>query len=200
MKVGGITFNPVGAQFFSDGSVHDAELAEDSVIQGLPCARGRAVVFYPHGQLKLAWLSDCTTIDGIPCAAGRVIYLHENGAVLNASLSKRHVFRGISLAAGSRVTVSHNGVLREYSQRLNKDALIDGLPCCALFDLWRYANGRLSRLVLSAACLIRGVACSRWTEISLGRRGALKRHQLLHVDSSTRYRQRVFGVIEADWT
>lgn len=200
MKVGGIRFNPAGAEFFSDGSVHDVELAEDSIIQGLPCARGRAVVFYPRGQLKLAWLSTCTAISGIPCAAGRVFYLHENGALLNASLSKRHAFKGKALPTGSRVTVSPSGTLQEYSQRLKADEVIDGLPCCALFDVWRYANGRLSRFVLSAAYRIRGVSCSRGTEISLGRRGALIRHQVLHVDSATRLQQRVFGVIEADWT
>ena len=200
MKVSGITFELAGAEFFPDGSVHEVELAADSIIQDLPCAQGRAVVFYPCGQLKLAWLSASTMISGIPCAARRVFYLHKDGALLNASLSKRHAFNGKTLPTGTRVTVSPSGALLEYSERLKADAVIDGFPCCSLFEVWRYANGRLSRFVLSAACRIRGVACARGTEILLGRRGALIRHQVLHVDTGTRYQQRVFGVIEADWT
>lgn len=76
---------------FSDGFVREAVLARDSIIQGLPCAGERDVVFLPGGRLRLATLSRETIINGICCAPG-LIYLHENGTVLNATLADRLKF------------------------------------------------------------------------------------------------------------
>ena len=61
-----------GAELFPDGSVHDATLVRDSEIQGLPCAGGRSVVYFPNGCLRLAWLSRTTAIGDVSCAPGIV--------------------------------------------------------------------------------------------------------------------------------
>src|SRR4051812_6000937 len=102
MMAHGIEYLDEDAEFFPDGSVHDATLARNAVIQGLRCTGGRSVVFYPSGRLKIAWLSVATTIAGVPCAAAVVLYLHENGQPLNTTLATEHRFGELVLPARTR--------------------------------------------------------------------------------------------------
>ena len=199
MIVGEIEYLDEDAELFSDGSVHDATLAHDTVICGVPCAGGKSTVFYPSGRLKLAWLSCPAVIEGIPCAAGVVLYLHEDGRALNATLAAEHRFGKLPLPPGTRVSLDEEGQLLEYSQRLDSDQLVAGLPCCALFEVWRYPSGQPSFVVLSDSCAIGGQEYPRGSEIAMEESGEVIRSHIADVDSGRRYKQRVFGVFEADW-
>jgi hypothetical protein len=199
MIVRGIEYLDEEAELFPDGSVHDATLARDSLIGGLPCAGNHSVVFYPSGSLKLAWLSSPVVIGGIPCASGVVLYLHENGQPLNVSLSADHRFGPLSLPSGTRVTLDDDGQLLEYSHHLEFDQTVAGLPCSAAFNVWRYPSGRPSLVVLAFLCVIDGKEYPRGTEIAFAESGEVLGRREVDLDSGRRYMQRVFGVLESDY-
>lgn len=199
MLVNGIEYLDEDAELFPDGSVHDATLARDTVLQDLLCAGSRGVVFYPSGRLKLAWLASPANLHGVPCAAGTVLYLHENGRVLNTSLGEDCPVGGLALPAGARVSLDEDGSLLEYSQRLSSDEQVEGLPCSAAFDVWRYPSGRPSLIVLASPQILGGQEYPRGAEIALTEDGEILGCQVMDLDSGWRYQRRVFGVFEADW-
>jgi len=184
------------AEVFPDGSVHDATLAHDSDIQGLPCAARHSVVFFPSGRLRLAWLSRQAFVGAVRCAPG-IVYLHENGALLNATLAASSHFAGLAVPAGARVTLSEDGQLQEHSRRLNANETIAGLPCAAEFDAWFYPSGRLSTAVLASPSVVGGREFPRGTELFLGEDGEVLHFYPVDLNSGQRYKQRVFGVYEA---
>lgn len=192
----GIEYLDEDAEVFPDGSVHDATLAHDIDVQGLPCAGGRSVVFFPSGRLRLAWLSRQTVVRAVPCARG-IVYLHENGTVLNAALAAPLSFGGVAVPAGARVTLDESGELLEHSRRLSADQTIAGIPCTAQFDAWLYPSGRLSTAVLASASVVEGREFPRGTELFLGEDGEVLEFNSVDLDSGQRYKQRVFGVYEA---
>ncbi|HEY9420261.1 MAG TPA: hypothetical protein VIW92_02515 [Thermoanaerobaculia bacterium] len=198
MIVNGIEYLDEDVEFFPDGSIHDATLARDTMVQDLPCAEDRSVVFYPSGRLQLAWLASPAEIQGVPCAADTVLYLHENGRVLNTSLGGDCSFGGLALPAGSRVSLNEDGSLLEYSQRLESDGIVEGLPCSAAFHVWRYPGGQPSLVVLAAPHVIGGQEYPRGAEIAMAEDGEVLDAHVLDLDSGWRYQQRVFGVYEAD--
>src|SRR5579871_851670 len=81
------------------------------------------------------------------------------------------VLSGITIHAGDRISLNDEGQLLEYSTYLDTDQNICGVPCAADFDVWRYVNGRLSRIVLASSALIVGQEYIRGTEISFDRNG-----------------------------
>ena len=180
------------AELFHDGSVHDATLARDTEIQGVPCAGRRSVVYFPGGRLRLSWLSRPATIGAVACAPG-IVYLHENGGLLNATLAAPHVFAGVAVPAGERVTLDEQGQLLEHSGRLSADQPVGGLPCSAEFHVWLYPGGRLSAVVLAAPALVGGREYPRGAELFLGENGQVLDCRLVDLDSGRRYQQRVFG-------
>jgi hypothetical protein len=192
----GIEYLDEDAETFPDGSVHDATLARDSDIQGIPCAGGWSVVFFPGGRLRLAWLSRPVLIGAIPCAAG-IVYLHENGAVLNSNLSATLECSGITVAPGRRVTLDQDGQLLEYSCPLDVDQSICGLPCTAKYWVWLYPSGRLSNAVLAASAVIGGRAFARGTEIFLNEDGQVDQTYQRDLDDGHQYKQRIFGTYTA---
>jgi hypothetical protein len=196
MIVGGIEYDEEDAELFPDGSVHDATLTHDTLIKGVLCAGGRSVVYFPSGRLKLCWLSVAVTIGGVPCAA-KIVYFHENGRILNASLAADHRVNGRVLPVETRVTFDEKGELLEYNERLAHDTVLDGLPCAADVPIWRYADGRLSVVVLSAACEVNGCSYSRGTQLFFDVDGNVIRSCTVDLDSGCRYMHRVFGVYEA---
>ncbi len=196
MILGDVEYLEEGLETFPDGSVHDAVLARDCDIQGLPCAGGRDVVFFPSGRLRLASLSRETIISGICCAPG-IIYLHESGTVLNATLASCLKFWDISVSAGERVTLDEKGILLEYSRQLNEDQTVGGLPCTAQFRVWLYPSGRLSKAVLASPSTINGQEFPRGTELFLNEDGQALKHHQVNLDPGKHYRQKVFGVYEA---
>jgi hypothetical protein len=198
MIVGGIEYLDEDAELFPDGSVYDATLAREVVVQGLPCAGGRSLVFYPSGRVKLAWLSLPSVVCGVPCSDA-VLYLHENGRPLNASLAEDHRWAKLVLPARTRVTLDEKGELLEYSQRLEVDQLVEGLPCSAVFNVWRYLSGRTSLVVLSSPSLISGQEYPRGAEVAMDENGQVISWRGIDLDSGRRYKQRVFGVFEAGW-
>ncbi|MCD6050077.1 MAG: hypothetical protein K0Q55_1480 [Verrucomicrobia bacterium] len=192
----GIEYLNEDLETFPDGSVHDAVLAHDSIIQGLPCAGGRDVVFSPSGRLRVASLSREVIISGICCAPG-IVYLYETGTVLNAALSSSLKFRDISVPAGERVTLDEKGLLLEYSHQLNEDQTVDGFPCSAQFRVWLYPSGSLSTAVLASSSVIKGQEFPRGTELFLEEDGQMLKHNQVNLDPGRQYKQRVFGVYEA---
>lgn len=196
MIVAGIEYDDADAELFPDGSVHDATLTRDTIIQGVPCAGGHSVVFYPSGRLKLCRLSVASTIAGVPCAAGVIVFLYEDGRVLNASLGTEHRINGRTFPARTRVTFDEDGTLLEYEERLDRDAALDGLPCAAAVPIWRYANGRLSMVVLSAPCAVGGQIYPQGTRLFFEEDGSVINSYTVDLDSGRRYRVRVFGVYE----
>ncbi len=193
MIVNGVEYEEEDLELHPDGSVHDATLTRNTVIQGIPCAGGRSVVFFPSRQLRLAWLASPVIVGGIPCAAGVVTYFHENGRILNATLGEDFQ----RLPVRTRATFDENGALCEYSERLERDQLVSGLPCSAEFDIWRYADARLSRVVLSAPAKLGDREYPRGAELCLDESGKVIGYTEVDLDSSHRYQQRVFGVHEA---
>jgi hypothetical protein len=194
MRFGDIEFVDEGAEFFPNGSPHDVQLVRDIVIQGLPCAGGRSVVFFPNGRLKLAWLTQPTNTGGIPCGAG-IVYLHENGAAANTVLTEAHGFQGVRIAKGARVRLDEDGRLMEYSTHLPSDCLVAGLPCAAARDVWLYPNGRPSFLVLAKSATIDGRIYPRGSELSLNEDGAVLDSAVMDLDGGP-YKQRLFGAYE----
>ena len=194
----GIEYLDEDAETFPDGSVHDATLAHDSDIQGLPCAGGHSVVLFPNGSLRLAWLSRTTTVGGVCCASG-IVYLCENGTIFNATLATSLNFADVTLPAGTRVTLDEEGRLLEYSRQLPADQIIDGLPCAAEFNIWLYPSGRLSRAVLASSSVVDQQEFTRGTELFLGEDGEVIQSYCVDLDSGERYKQRIFGVYEAQF-
>ena len=196
MFVDGVEYLDEDAELFPNGSVHDATLARDTDVQGLPCAGGRSVVYFPSGRLRLAWLSRPVSIGGVPCAAG-IIYLHESGRLLNATLSATHIFAEGSVPVGERVTLDEHGRLLEHSQRLLMDQPVGGLPCSAQFRVWLYPGGRPSVVVLAEQSVLSGRAYPRGAELFLDEDLQILDWQMADLDSGRRYKDRVFGVREA---
>ena len=185
-----------GAERFPDGSIHDATLVRDSEIQGLPCAGGRSIVYFPNGRLRLAWLSHPAVIGDVSSAPG-IVYLYESGGLLNALLADPHQFSQVPVPAGERVTLDREGQLLEYSRQLAADQLVSGLPCSAEFRIWQYSCGRPSMVVLSAPSLIDGQEYARGSVLYMDVDGQVLDCQVVDLDSGRKYRQRVFGVYEA---
>lgn len=198
MIVNNIDFFEKDVELFPNGSVHDAILAQDTIIQNIPCTGSRSVVFYSSGQLKLCWLSSKTILDDIPCASDSVLYLHENGRLWNVSLASDYQINKVLYRSGSRITFDETGELLEYSESLDMDQWFEGLPCSSQFDLWRYAGGRPSLIVLSSSHVIRGKEYPRGAEIFLNQDGEVIDWQLVDLDSEQR-KQRVSGFFQVDW-
>jgi hypothetical protein len=196
MVAGGVEYLDEDAELFPDGSVHDATLARDTEIQGVPCASGRSVVYFPSGRLRLAWLSRPATIGAVTCAPG-IVYLHENGRLLNARLAAPQEFAGVAVRAGERVTLDEEGQLLELSLRLSADQPVGGLPCSAEFHVWLYPGGRPSVVVLAVPSLIGGREFPRGAELFLDEDGQVLDCRVVDLDTGRRYQQRVFGVYEA---
>ncbi|WP_293332625.1 hypothetical protein [Microcoleus sp. CAWBG58] len=199
MIVNGIEFLDEDAEFFPNGSVHDATLASDAVIQCIPCLGDRSAVFFPSGRLKLCWLSQTTVLDGIPCPGDRIVYLHENGGLLNASLASDVEIDGVLYQSDSRLTFDKTGKLLEYSHEIDADRIIEGFPCTSHFVVWRYAGGKPSVILLSAPHTINGQEYPRGAEVYLSEDGEVIDWYLVDLDSGNRYKQRSYGVFELDW-
>jgi len=195
MVLNGVEYLDEDAELFPDGSVHDATLARDTVIQGLPCAGGCSVVFFPSGQLRLAWLARPTAVGAVSCSPG-LVYLHENGGLLNATLAVDWQFEGLVVPAGARVTLDPVGQLLEYSRRLEADQSIEGLRCAAGWDVWIYPNGCPSLVVLAQTSIIDGREFPPGTELFLNENGGVIDCHSLEITSGRQYKQRVFGVYE----
>ena len=196
MMRNGIEFLVEEAETFPDGSVHDATLARDSEIQGLPCAGGHSVVFFPSGRMRLARLSRQAFVGPVCCAPG-IVYLHENGALLNATLAASLNIAGVTVPANERVTLDENGELLEYSRALSADQMIGGFPCAAAFDVWLYPVGRPSVVVLASPTVISGREYPRGTQLFFDEDGQVFESWLMDLDSGQKYKQRVFGAYEA---
>jgi hypothetical protein len=198
MVVGGVEYLDEDAELFPDGSVHDATLARDTEIQGLPCAGNRSVVYFPNGRLRLAWLSRPATVGAVPCAPG-IVYLHENGGLLNAKLAIPREFSGVAVRAGERVTLDREGRLLEHSLSLEADESVGGLPCSAAFPAWLYPDGRPSLVVLASPAVVAGREYPRGAELFLEEDGQVLQWHQADLDSGRRYKGRVFGVYEASF-
>ena len=196
MVIGGIEYLNEDAELFPDGSVHDATLAGDTDIQGLPCAGGRNVVFYPGGRLRLFWLSRPAIIGTVPCAPG-IVYLHENGAPLNATLAADRDFAGRVVSSGEHVTLNDEGELLEFSLHLESDQVVGGLACASAFRVWQYPDGRPSIVVLASPSIIGRRQFPRGAELFLDEDGEVLEWRQAELDSGQRYMPRVFGVHEA---
>ena len=192
----GIEYLDEDAETFPNGSIHDAVLVRDSNIQGLACAGGHSVVFFPSGRLRLAWLSRQTLVGGVYCAPG-IVYLHEKGTLLNAKLAVSLKFEGMTVPAGARVTMDEDGRMLERSYQLNAGQMIGGLPCAAEFDVWLYPLGQPSVAVLASSSVVGGREFPRGTELILGEDGQVLESHQVDLDSGKQYRQRVFGSYEA---
>jgi hypothetical protein len=198
MLVNGVEYLDEDAELFPDGTVHDATLAHDTDIQGLPWAGRRSVVFYPSGRIRLAWLRKPTPVGSVPCAAG-ITYLHENGSPLNVALASPHEFDGIAVEPGSRVTFDDDGRLLEFSVLLDHDQEIGGLPCSAQFSVWLYPDGRPSLVVLASSASVGGQEYQRGSELFLSDAGEVLTVQSIDLDAGHRFKRRVFGVYETAW-
>lgn len=196
MFAGGVEYLDEDAELFPDGSVHDATLARDTEIQGLPCAGGHSVVYFPSGRVRLAWLSHQTGIGGVSCAPG-IVYMHENGRLLNAELAAPHEFTGIVVPAGERFTLGEEGELLEHSRRLAVDQPIGGLLCSAEFHVWLYPCGQPSLVVLAESSWIGDREYPRGSELFLDDTGQVLDFGVADLDSGWQYKQRVFGLYEA---
>ena len=196
MVTGGVEYLDADMELFADGSVHDATLAHDAVIQGLPCAGERSVVYFPSGRVRLAWLSRQWAVGGVTCAPG-IVYLHENGGLLNALLAAPQTFAGVAVPAGARVTLDEAGRLLEYSRPLAADGAVGEYWCSAEFHVWLYPDGRPGVVVLAAPTRIGGREYARGTELFLDENGQVLDTRAVDLDSGRRYQQRVFGVYEA---
>ncbi len=77
--------------------------------------------FHPNGILRLAWLAEDEIIDGIPCAkwhfmaifsgTGGGTHFHDNGRLRLATLSKGHVIEGRTFKRNSMVEFDREGRL-----------------------------------------------------------------------------------------
>ena len=199
MIVNNIEFVDEDAELFPDGSVYDAILAQDTIIQDIPCAGNRSVVFYSSGQLQLCWLSSTTILNHLPCAGDLVLYLHENGRLWNVTLASDYQINEVLYRSGSRLTFDETGELLEYFESLDMDRLVEGLPCSSQFVVWRYANGRPSLIVLSSSHVIRRKEYPRGAEVFLNKDGEFIDWRLVDLESGQHYKQRVFGAIEGEY-
>jgi hypothetical protein len=194
----GIEYLDEDAETFPNGSVRDAVLVRDSEIQGLLCAGGRSVVFFPSGQLRLAWLSHQTFV-GVVCCDSGIVYLHEKGTLLNTRLAASLKFDSLTVPAGARVTLDEDGILLERSCQLSADQTVGGFPCAAEFDVWLYPSGQPSLIVLSSSSVVDGREFPRGTELFLEEDGKVLEFHQRNLDSERRYKKRVFGVYEAPY-
>ena len=140
---------PRGRSHYGHVSELECMLSRDTVIGGLPCAKGTEAVLFGEERPRMVTLSRTTKIGRIPCAAGKRLFLHPDGAVQNACLARRTKFDRVTLSKGSRVTLTPFGGLLEYSTVPSADRVIQGVPCRGGHWTWFYGDGILSRGVLS---------------------------------------------------
>lgn len=199
MIVASIEYFDKDLELYPDGSVHDATLALDVSIQGLPCAGERSVVYYRDGRLRLAWLRWPTIINDVGCRA-EIVYLHPNGRPANVSLLGDHRFDGVVVSDRKRVTLDAAGGLIEYSSSVEKDRHVHGLPCARGYDLWRYADESPSSVVLAASADIASTTYSRGDHLTLSRHGKVLDVEHYDLDGELQYKQPVFGAIKLNLT
>jgi hypothetical protein len=170
-------------------------LDRDTVIGGLPCAKGTEAVLYGEERPRIVMLSRATKIGPIPCAAGSRLFLHPNARVCNARLARKVKVNGVALSKGSRATLLPEGTLLEYSTHPSVDLLIQEIPCRGGHRTWFYREGRLSRGVLSKKHRFGRRELPAGTTFTLGADGSL-------IESTpppprgTRYKERLYGAVE----
>lgn len=192
MIVAGIEYLNTDAELFEDGSVHDATLSRNTMIQGLLWAGEHSVVYYPDGRLLLRWLAQATVIGPIECDKG-IVRLFPDGSLMNATVTETQTIDRTQITAGEQVTLDASGRVLEYSTTLTADQQIHGLPFAAAFRVWRYASGRPSTGVLASPAIIANTGYPRGTELFLNRRGRVLRHYHFDLDSGEIYKQRLTG-------
>jgi hypothetical protein len=117
-----------------------AKLPHDTIIQGVPCAKGDAW-FYPDGSLNQCTLSRTTVLGDLQIPRRSVIELWPNGAT-------------------RRLTLLHNAVISGYRIRggalLGRGSSKDDVTAF-------YPSGRLRSIVLASNQTIQGVPCGAGT-------------------------------------
>ncbi|MDH5657496.1 MAG: hypothetical protein OEZ34_16400, partial [Spirochaetia bacterium] len=71
-----------------DGSLKEAELSRDIIINGIPAAEGGDIFLNKSGKLRYTLLSKNFIIQGIPCAGQKPVYFYDGGELSGCDLSE----------------------------------------------------------------------------------------------------------------
>jgi hypothetical protein len=125
------------------GSNEPDNLAQDSTVQGYPCAKGRAW-FYKGGRLRGCTLSDNSAFGQAQVEKGSIIYLREDGTPLRAMLLHASTVAGTRCAGAGLLGPQEGSVTEFYPDGhlklcfLPEDAMVQGVPC-ARGGFWKAA-------------------------------------------------------------
>jgi hypothetical protein len=183
-------------EFHRSGLLASGTLACDAAVRGLPARTGSPLGFYDDGSARFLVLARARRVHGFPAAAGS-LFLHPDGSVANALTASTTVFDGVELAAGTRLTASTDGRLLEFWQRLQVDTELQGVPCSARFPVWRWRDGTLSCLHLARPCVLEGRRLPWETEVLLERDGTLRATRRRRYPRGGTAPWRVFGADES---
>ena len=214
-----------GIQFYANESLARVVLAEESLIDGVPCAAGEEVEFHRTGRLAAATLAHPTMVRGLPAAPGSPLsffsdgsprflvlsrerriqgfpaaagslFLHADGAVWNALAASSLLVGGHEFSAGTRMTIGASGGLCESWQILQVDTELRGLPCSARFPVWTWPNGALSCVHLAQPCQIDGHRLPVHTEVLSEPDGSLRAARRRRYPAGVAVPWRVLGAVE----
>jgi hypothetical protein len=111
LVVNGLRFAPHDEVVFLYGRLLEGLLAEDTTIEGVPCAAQELVRFDEEGRLRRACLSKDTRLSEVPCAEGTRVYLDEEGRLTEGTLSDDVTLAGLPCAAQSVVACEEGRVV-----------------------------------------------------------------------------------------
>ena len=116
------------------GGTGPENLAQNSLVQGYPCAKGRAW-FYDGGRLRGCTLSRDAFFGQARAEKGSIIYLREDGAPLRAMLLRASTVAGLRCAGAGFLGPAEGSVTEFYPDGhlklcfLPEDTTVQGVPC-----------------------------------------------------------------------
>jgi hypothetical protein len=110
LEVNGLRFAAHEEIVFLYGRLREGHLAEDTVVQGVPCAEYELVRFDEADRLRRACLWRDARFGEMLCAEGTRVYLDEDGRLTEGTLAEDATLSGIPCGAGS-VVACERGVV-----------------------------------------------------------------------------------------
>lgn len=173
-----IKFGAGDTGFFEDGAVDFGRLAEDQVIQGIPCAKNALISFASNWQLEHARLAEDTVINGVLFRRG-IDITFDKGKVFYAKyeLESDTKVYGDVIPEGSTLIFDSDGIVTGIS--LSKVTKIQEIQCnyssgIVGGDVEFYKNGRISKATLMREQIIRGKRLPDGTTIFFGEDGGMR--------------------------
>jgi hypothetical protein len=165
-----------------NGVVKRGVLSGKQTIQGVPCRDGNYIEFDAKGKLVGANLAEDKIIQGVPCTRKQRwtdkptydVRFHSNGKIANAYLAQKHAFDGIVCRAKDEISFYPSGKLMGCT--LEEGTRIDGIDCEPKEDILLYENGKVASIYVEKERVIHNVRCSKNSTVKFYKNGMIKQY------------------------